>query len=244
MRPDGFGIQLRRIVQTYQHPSHPPQAHVALFVPFTLDPKRTLNIEALQARRLFADVRTFKCPLNGPLGDSLTTELESPEGVALSALALSIMRAEMAKECHARVVLGGGLRKFAGIYPGIAEEAFEAVRSRTPLYIIGGFGGAAKAIFETIVNSGSGKDVLLDACRTVGACAKQEVRLEHGQLIEEVKRPELGFAPEEMVSTFSNLGINGFSEGNGLTVEENERLATSQNVHEILELLVKGLCVL
>jgi SLOG cluster2/TIR domain len=241
LRPDGLGIQLKQIVQTYQHSSHPPQSHVGLVVPFTLDPTRQLNIKDLQTRRLFADVKILNCPL---AKDPIPSDPESASAVALTALALSIMRSEMAHECHARILLGGSLKKFLGLYPGIAEEAYEAVQSKSPIYIIGGFGGAAKAVYETVSNLGDGREILLDACKKKGAAAKNGVIALHQNMVLEINREELKFDPEKMIKVFSSLGRDGLSESNGLTPIENERLAQSQNIHEIVELLVKGLDVI
>jgi glutamine---fructose-6-phosphate transaminase (isomerizing) len=48
-------------------------------------------------------------------------------------------------DSQARIILGGRLG-FMGRYPGIAEEALETIRSGAALYIIGGFGGASRAV--------------------------------------------------------------------------------------------------
>ena len=242
LRPDGFGSQLKRIVKTYQHPSHAPQDHVGLFVPYSPDQGRTLNAEALQARRFFADVHVMPCPVRLSQGQPTSDgDSSSPHMIALAALAFSEMRYQLAKECDARIVLGGGLRKFMGLYPGIAEEAFETVRAGRPLYILGGFGGAARTVFEAITNSGAGRSNLLEASQQNGAANSDQVRKQHAELVSAIGKPELGFEPRAIVEVFTGLGIKGLSKLNGLTLRENERLAVSQNLHEILELLVKGL---
>lgn|SRR5262249_31423086 len=55
LRPDGFGSQLRQIVQAYQAPNRPPQDHVAVFIPYSS--AKDLKPDELAARRAFADVR-------------------------------------------------------------------------------------------------------------------------------------------------------------------------------------------
>ncbi len=241
LRPDGFGDQLRWIVQAYQHPTHAPQDHVAMVAPFSLIPEMALDSRAVKARRAFAEVRLMDCPVAAS-ALSKPLDAESAAGRAISAMALSVMRAELAEECHARIILGGGLRKFQGIYPGIAEEAYEAVRNRRPLYVLGGFGGAARAVYAAISNSRSqGVETLVRASRHNGAAADKKVRSAHAALIKASKRPELSFSPEVMANAFSELGVSGLSERNGLSVAENDCLSRSEDVHEILELIVKGL---
>jgi hypothetical protein len=62
--------------------------------------------------------------------------------------ALSAMRRRVAKDCQARIVLGGIVADYRGIMPGIAEEAFLSLQARQPVYLIGGFGGCAGDICE------------------------------------------------------------------------------------------------
>ena len=57
---------------------------------------------------------------------------------------LSGMRRELAANTDARVLLGGKSHSFLGLYPGILEEALLAIERNQPLYVMGGFGGAAR----------------------------------------------------------------------------------------------------
>lgn len=71
------------------------------------------------------------------------TEAEWAEG-------LTAMRHVMLRKTHARVVLGGRVDQYKGIMPGIAEEALLSLRARQPLFLMGGFGGCARDIAETL----------------------------------------------------------------------------------------------
>src|SRR5262249_30802636 len=71
---------------------------------------------------------------------------QSPQGRYVLARCLSEMRSELVKQTDARVVLGGKPHSFMGIMPGVVEEALLTIRSRKPLYVMGGFGGAAGLI--------------------------------------------------------------------------------------------------
>lgn len=52
----------------------------------------------------------------------------------------------------ARVALGGKVQGFTGFLPGILEEALTILEKNRPLYLLGGFGGAAEVLAQAIVN--------------------------------------------------------------------------------------------
>ena len=63
---------------------------------------------------------------------------------------LTAMRRLMGDETDARILLGGRLKGYKGRIPGIAEEAIISMEKRQPLFLIGGFGGCARDIAETL----------------------------------------------------------------------------------------------
>lgn len=63
---------------------------------------------------------------------------------------LTSMRRTMQQATDARVLLGGPVVGYRGTVPGIAEEAEMALQARQPTYLLGGFGGCARDIAETI----------------------------------------------------------------------------------------------
>lgn len=63
---------------------------------------------------------------------------------------LTAMRRVMCQETDARVVLGGKVDGYKGRMPGIAEEVLLSLELRRPVFLIGGFGGCAKDITETM----------------------------------------------------------------------------------------------
>lgn len=65
-------------------------------------------------------------------------------------LGLTAMREAMLRITHGRIVLGGRVDRYKGLMPGIAEEALLALRGKQPLFVIGGFGGCARDIAETL----------------------------------------------------------------------------------------------
>lgn len=63
---------------------------------------------------------------------------------------LTEMRKAMLQDTHTRIVLGGQVDKYKGAMPGIAEEALLSLYAKQPLFIMGGFGGCAKDITESL----------------------------------------------------------------------------------------------
>lgn len=63
---------------------------------------------------------------------------------------LTSMRQSVQAATHARIVLGGRVENFKGSMPGIAEESLLSLTSGTPLFVLGGFGGCARDMAETM----------------------------------------------------------------------------------------------
>lgn len=51
---------------------------------------------------------------------------------------------------NARVALGGKVQGFSGVLPGIFEETLTAFEKKCPLFLLGGFGGAAEVLASAI----------------------------------------------------------------------------------------------
>ena len=66
------------------------------------------------------------------------------------ATGLTAMRRVMHGATQARIVLGGRVTDYKGDMPGIAEEALLSLREGQPLFLLGGFGGCARDIAETL----------------------------------------------------------------------------------------------
>lgn len=63
---------------------------------------------------------------------------------------LSAMRLKMTNASDVQVVLGGRVEGYKGRMPGIGEEALCTLEAGKPLFILGGFGGCARDIAETL----------------------------------------------------------------------------------------------
>ena len=63
---------------------------------------------------------------------------------------LTAMRTVMRGDIRARIVLGGRVEGYKGAMPGISEEAYLSLEAGQPIFLLGGFGGCARDIAETI----------------------------------------------------------------------------------------------
>ena len=63
---------------------------------------------------------------------------------------LTAMRSVMRGDIDARIVLGGRVEGYKGAMPGIAEETCLSLEARQPVFVLGGFGGCARDIAETV----------------------------------------------------------------------------------------------
>jgi hypothetical protein len=85
-------------------------------------------------------------PANGnlfALGDTALRRLAWTRG-------LTLMRQQMTLETQARLVIGGKLFGFSGLYPGLVEEAWLSLVTRRPLFLVGFLGGAARAVIDLL----------------------------------------------------------------------------------------------
>src|SRR5690242_1262248 len=70
---------------------------------------------------------------------------------------LASMRREITAVSQDRLVIGRKLSGFSGIVPGVVEEAWLSLTQKQPLFLVGGFGGAARSVSDHLLNArGSG----------------------------------------------------------------------------------------
>ena len=90
--------------------------------------------------------------MNGePLSMPQRRQLESRQATEAEwSTGLTTMRKHMLANTDARIVLGGRIDQYRGAMPGIAEEALLSLQGGQPLFVIGGFGGCARDIAESL----------------------------------------------------------------------------------------------
>lgn len=157
----------------------------------------------------------------GKLVDPADGRGEAPEPAAEAekAQSLTSLRRYMTTNTHGRVFIGGKQRDFDGSMPGLLEEAILAVEGSQPIYLAGGFGGVTADIARALaVNDGAWFPPL-------AAESAPD------------KRMALGIT--ELVKVAEATGRKSLE--NGLTGEENAKLAASHRPSEIATLVSLGL---
>ena len=141
---------------------------------------------------------------------------------------LTKMREEMESNVDARIIIGGRLSGFKGKYAGLIEEFLIASAKGHPIYLIGGFGGAAKAIVEIIEK----KNVDLRKLAEETPYYSDFVGYYNYYNRENSDKIDYDVITDR---------IKNYSFVNGLTPEENEELCHTTNILKIVSLVLKGL---
>lgn len=170
-----------------------------------------------------------------PLDGKRTLASDTPLRRYAWALGLTAMRKQVTTNSQARLVLGGKMTGFAGLVPGVVEESWISLAQRKPLFLVGGFGGAARAICD-LLRGTKREEFTTDWARqhiddydtAVGYYSKG------GQEFISLKTMGLSIA--------NNAGQDlGRVLNNGLDDRENRELMASTDVQRISGLVLTGL---
>lgn len=205
-----------------------------------------VDVQWLASRRRMLDVIACDPPLDAKEfgaddGPGHVGRLkQTPDGRYALARGLSAMREIIARNTEARVVLGGKLSGFAGLMPGIVEEVLLAIRRRQPLFIAGGFGGAAHLVADAIEGRRPAQ------LRRQYQESMEQPYLETLRLYEQRRKqsPNLDLPDMDYTAAASELekyGVQGLAATNGLTEKENHELFTTGSVDAAVYLTMKGL---
>lgn len=140
---------------------------------------------------------------------------------------LKAMRLEMESNIDARIILGGRVAGFKGYMPGLYEEAIIAANCKHPIFLLGGFGGAASRLIK-LLKGETTSEKLFEEC-----CSQHLYQKFVTYLAKE--KGEMNFKALDVFS--NNMDVLK----NGLSKEDNERLFITTNVTEIIALVLKGL---
>ena len=134
----------------------------------------------------------------------------------------------MEADTDARIILGGRTTGFSGFMAGVIEEFVQAVEVGHPVYLLGGFGGAASLLTSLIKKEKVVDDVIIEASKApryaefMSFCRDKNIDIGYDKL-------------EEFVAD----GLSCLN--NGLEDEDNYILFQSTDVIEIVGLIIKGL---
>lgn len=168
------------------------------------------------------------------------------------ALYFSDMRRVMAKHASARIVLGGQSEPrakdkgpgYGGRYPGVVEEAWRTLEAGKPLYVVGGFGGAAALVADLI----EGKEIpprLQDRTWESSKYFRDKAeaidlnpyrtKLGLPRSMEDLAQVLLDIAAPLLASDANSM------QWNGLTIDENQHLFRTRDTATLTSLVIKGL---
>jgi hypothetical protein len=148
----------------------------------------------------------------------------------------------------ANILVGGAMSNFAGIMPGVFEEALYAIQSRKPLFIIGACGGAAAVLSKqlaALANPDSPRPKDVPSLFTAKHYEKQE---RFGRMLTGIKHPAITCNPNDSFrDLWTELAKVHDPESlatllcNGLTGEENLKLLTAISFGEICDRVWQGI---
>jgi hypothetical protein len=181
-------------------------------------------------------------------------EDKNPIGLALAkSECISAMRVTMNSEISARILIGGKVKGYSGILPGLVEEFILANEAGLPIFLVGAFGGCSKLLIDGISNQTLPDELkykaqIGDVTEKLGL-AKYYEDFKDGLLDDDNFKEEA----EKMVlprdryddveRVISTIKGNGDFAGlnNGLNREENEVLFKTDDLRTINGLILKGL---
>jgi hypothetical protein len=154
----------------------------------------------------------------------------NPDERLWNARALGAMRRRMAADIGAAVVIGGRVRGQQGFFPGVIEEAVCALSAGVPLFVAGGFGGCGRLIAR-VLDGERPPELSLDYQRSHGDY--------YAELLAAASRADALPDYGSIIASLSARGVGGL--GNGLDEGENRRLLATDDVDELIALVLHGL---
>ena len=153
LRRHGFTTLLAELVARYRgHPSHDATVSVTDYLAWPVH----IGLSSAELAA-FVDAHEPAVQLvylsldGGRLAPGVRLGLDSREPTAEEwKRGLSTMRSVMRDDIRGRIVLGGRVDGYKGDMPGIAEETWLSLQTGQPVFLLGGFGGCARDIAETV----------------------------------------------------------------------------------------------
>jgi len=230
LRPGGFTTILFELVRSHNSAGDKERIHNFLAWPIHL------RLDPASWHEYLDEIHPYRLspPPDLGLDEKVYIAPDDATGRYVWARSLTAMRVEMNQRTHARVLLGGQVTGFKGKYPGLFEEALLTMRSGKPLYLVGGFGGCTRSIVDAL--KGGTPEAFTEAFQTKEPLYKAIVERYRTDAANNKTTP-IDYAGE--LQFLRAKGVGGLN--NGLSADENEILFTSNNLPEIVHLVLKGL---
>ncbi|MES9928752.1 MAG: TIR domain-containing protein, partial [Candidatus Thiodiazotropha sp. 6PDIVS] len=160
---------------------------------------------------------------------------DTPERRYAWALGLTAMRCRITELSEARLVIGGKMRGFSGLVPGVVEEAWLSLKQNKPLYLVGGYGGAARAVADLLLgrqrpefDNDWARQHLPDYDMVLDLYAQQGIDV---RTLEQIGADITTCAQADLAKALNN----------GLTETENRELMDCTNTQRVATLVLTGL---
>ena len=238
LRPDGFTIDLIEMVKVYNKQAAERGNKILNFLAWPLH----LNapIELLAEKKNELSVREIPLPeflkQSFDINEQSFLKPDSTRNRYVWACCLTAMRKTMAEEIDARIILGGKVTNYKGAFPGIAQEANLILQQQKPLFVLGAFGGCARAVGEAIMG-----DLPESLTKDYQITQSQE----YANMLDFYNQQADFDAPHEeinydlLLAAFPDTGFQTID--NGLTEAENQRLFITEDLDEMIYLILQGL---
>ena len=170
-----------------------------------------------------------------PAGGTRPLGSDTPQRRYAWARGLSAMRERITALSQARLVIGGRMEGFAGLVPGVVEEAWLSLAQKKPLYVVGGLGGAARAVSDQLL--GTSRAEFSDTLAIQQVLEYDASIAMYGQHAGEFH------SLERMGADIGSVAKVGLAQAlnNGLDEAENRELMASTDAQRIARLALTGL---
>ena len=240
-RQAGYTQQLYDLVRAYEQPMADIYKRVVNYLAWPIHVKLTdkdrtelMDVVTLERLPLEATLRE-----EFGLDESAFVAPNTTENRYVWARCLTAMRKKMNHDIDARIVLGGQSSKFSGRYPGIAEEALLAASSDDsrgkPIFLLGGFGGCTADLVKAIEGNQPKRLTLnFQFNQSKHTADYRELYAFYNQ-----RHTQEPLDYDALLAPFRTRGIDALN--NALGPDENTRLFQTDDIDEIIALILKGL---
>ncbi len=238
LRPNGFTENLLELVRYHNDALKKEYKPVVNYLAWPL--KSTLDVAWAAQNKDALKVKVIDAPSDlkqaGLIQDIANGGDSSGTSNYVWARCLTVMREAIVEKTQARIMMGGRTLGFKGKYPGLVEEALVTLTAKKPLFLLGGYGGASRAICLALQGQQLGQLTEQYQCSNNSYA---NLLREFNQRITEQRLAIEPIDYEAVVNIFAKFGIKGLN--NGLTEEENLGLFTTINHDEAIGLILTGL---
>lgn len=235
LRANGFTQILFDLSRKYLETSEKPKSKIINFLtwPFYRD---LTEMEQAELKDI-AIIKKIDLPVDLSKFSDIKLNYSQLNHKYLVARSLTEMRKEMNKFIDCRIIIGGKTTNFQGRYPGLVEEAYYAIKSKKPVYLIGAYGGAASTIIKAI--KGKIPEKLTFNEQAKNEKYKKFAHYFNAQILNDPQITKQLIDYDEISQFFNKVGLNGLN--NRLSIEENNQLFKTKNIFEMISLVLKGL---